>query len=248
MKLSLVVAALALAALTARADEPKIALVGGTVINPEDGKVIENAVVVLNGDTIESIGSRRDGEVPAGARAVDCKGKFILPGYIDTHVHFFQSGGLFTRPDVVDLNAVRPYPEEVAAVKADVADTFERYLRSGITSVVDVGGPLWNFAVRKLAAANPKAPRVAVAGPLISSVARPQLDLGDPPIVKIETPEQGREFVRKLAPEKPDFIKIWYVVSPDRPVEKFRPVVKAVIEESHRRKLRVASLAITDRT
>ena len=240
MKLRLATAALALAAVVARAEEPKIALVGGTVINPADGKVIENALVVLNGETIASIGPRKDAEVPAGSRSIDCKGKFILPGYIDTHVHFFQSGGLFARPDVVDLNAVRPYPEEIAAVKADVADTFERYLRSGITAVVDVGGPLWNFDVRKLAAGNPKAPRVAVAGPLISSVARPQLDLGDPPIVKIETPEQGREFVRKLAPEKPDFIKIWYVVSPDSPVEKFRPIAEAVIAESHSRKLRVA--------
>jgi imidazolonepropionase-like amidohydrolase len=99
---------------------------------------------------------------------------------------------------------------------------------------------MWNFEVRKIANSTAKAPRVAVAGPLISSVARPQLDLGDPPIVKIDTPDQGREFVRKLAEQHPDYIKIWYVVSPDSPVEKFRPVVHAVIEESHARKLRVA--------
>ena len=41
MKLPLAIAALVLAAITARADGPKIALVGGTVINPGDGKVIE---------------------------------------------------------------------------------------------------------------------------------------------------------------------------------------------------------------
>ena len=39
-----------------------------------------------------------------------------------------------------------------------------------------------------------------------------KLDLGDPPIVKIDTPEQAREFVRKLAAQKPDFVKIWYIV------------------------------------
>lgn len=240
MKLSLATAALTLVALTARTDEPRISLVGGTTINPADGKVIENAVVVINGDTIESVGTRKEKEVPAGSKWIDCKGKWILPGYIDTHVHFFQSGDLFTRPDVVDLNNVRPYQDEVAWVRAHVDDVFARYLRSGITSVVDVGGPLWNFDVRKLANSTAKAPRVAVAGPLISSVARPQLDLGDPPIVKIDTPDQGREFVRKLAAQNPDYIKIWYVVSPDSPVEKFRPIVHAVIEESHARKLRVA--------
>ena len=66
--------------------------------------------------------------------------------------------------------------------------------------------------MRKIANSTAKAPRVAAAGPLISSVSRPQLDLGDPPIVKIDTPEQGRELVRKLAAQKPDYIKIWYIV------------------------------------
>ena len=217
-----------------------ISLAGGTVINPRDGRIIPNAVVLINGDTIESVTPAAEAKVPPDARTIDCKGKFIVPGYIDTHVHFFQSGGLFTRPDVVDLNAVRPYADELAAIKSALPDTFARHLRSGITSVVDVGGPLWNFEVRKLARQTAKAPRVAVAAQLISSVARPQLDRGDPPIIQIETPEKGRELVRKLAPQKPDYIKIWYVVSPDSPVEKFRPIVQAVVEESRRRKLRVA--------
>ncbi len=219
----------------------KVALVGGTVVNPHDGKIIPNAVLVMDGNRIESIGPRRDKEAADKARTVDCAGKFILPGYIDTHVHFFQSGDLFTRPDVVDLNGVRPYKDEVAWIKSHLDDTFARYLRCGITSVIDVGGPLWNFEVRKRAQATAKAPRVAVAGPLISSVARPQLEVeGDPPIVKISTPEEGVALVQKLAKSKPDYIKIWYVVSPDSPVEKFRPIVHAVVGESHRLKLRVA--------
>jgi len=222
------------------AEAEKTSLVGGTVINPRDGRIIPNAVVVINGDTIESVAPSSEAKPPADARVIDCAGKFILPGYIDTHVHFFQSGGLFTRPDVVDLNGVRPYAEELAAIKRSLPDTFARHLRSGITSVVDVGGPMWNFEVRKLAQQTAKAPRVAVAAQLISSVSRPQLDLGDAPILKIDTPEQGRELVGILAPQNPDFIKIWYVVTPDSPVEKFRPIAKAVMEESRRRKLRVA--------
>lgn len=217
-----------------------VALVGGTVINPRDGRIIPNAVVIVDGERIAAVGTKAETKVPEGARTVDCAGKFILPGYIDTHVHFFQSGGLFTRPDAIDLTAVRPYRDEIAGLKASLTDTFARYLRSGITSVLDIGGPFWNFEVRKAAAKTEKAPRVAVAGPLISSVARPQLDLGDPPIVKIASPEEGVAFVGKLAAQKPDYIKIWYVVTPDSPLEKFRPVVSAVIKESHRRKLRVA--------
>jgi imidazolonepropionase-like amidohydrolase len=217
----------------------KISLVGATVINPADGTILPNATVVIDGDKIERVTTGKQDAAALG-KQIDCAGKFILPGYIDTHIHFFQSGDLFTRPDGADLNSVRPYKDEVAWVKSHVNDVFERYLRCGITSVVDVGGPFWNFEVRKTANATAKAPRVAVAGPLISSVSREKLDLGDPPIVKIDTPDQAREFVRKLAEQKPDLVKIWYIVDKDYPVESFRPIVRATIEESHAHKIRVA--------
>jgi imidazolonepropionase-like amidohydrolase len=217
----------------------KISLVGATVINPADGKVMPNATVVINGDRIERASMGKQDAASLG-KQVDCVGKFILPGYIDTHVHFFQSADLFTRPDGADFNSVRPYKDEVAWIKSHLDDDFARYIRCGITSVVDVGGPMWNFEVRQKANATAKAPRVAVAGPLISSVSREKLDLGDPPIVKIDTPEQAREFVRKLAEKKPDLVKIWYIVDKDHPVDSFRPIAHATIEESHAHKIRVA--------
>jgi imidazolonepropionase-like amidohydrolase len=217
---------LALSLFTTAIHAEKISLVGGTVINPADGKVLPNATVVIDGDKIERVAMGRQDAATLG-KQIPCVGKFILPGYIDTHVHFFQSGDLFTRPDGADLNSVRPYKDEVAWVKSHLNDVFERYLRCGITSVVDVGGPFWNFEVRKTANETAKAPRE-------------KLDLGDPPIVKIETPDQARAFVRKLAEQKPDLMKIWYIVDKDHPVESFRPIVRATIEESHAHKIRVA--------
>ena len=236
MRLTILLAiGLFISALALRAET--IAFSGGTLINPGTSQILPNATVVVEGDHIAAAGADK---APAGARVIDCTGKFIVPGYIDTHVHFFQSGDLFTRPDVVDLNKIRPYRDEVAWVKSHVNDVFSRYLRCGITSVVDVGGPMWNFEVRDMATATAKAPRVAVAGPLISSVSRPQLDLGDPPIVKIDGPDQAREFVRKLAPRHPDFVKIWYIVDKDHPVDSFLPTVRATVEESHAHNVRVA--------
>src|SRR6266550_3112688 len=216
--------AVGLIALSSRAE--KVSLVGGMVINPADGKVLPNATIVINGNKIERVAMGKQDAAELG-KQIGCAGKFILPGYIDTHVHFFQSADLFTRPDGADFNSVRPYKDEVAWIKSHLDDTFARYIRCGITSVVDVGGPMWNFEVRKKASTIPKAPRVAVAGPLISSVSREKLDLGDPPIVKIDTPDQAREFVRKLAEQKPDLVKI-------------RSIVDATIEESHAHKIRVA--------
>jgi imidazolonepropionase-like amidohydrolase len=230
---------IAFSLLTAALRAEKISLVGATVINPADGKVLPNGTVVINGDKIERVSMGKQDTATLG-KQISCAGKFILPGYIDTHIHFFQSADLFTRPDGADFNSVRPYKDEVAWVKSHLNDVFARYLRSGVTSVVDVGGPFWNFEVRKIANATAKAPRVAVAGPLISSVSREKLDLGDPPIVRIDTPDQAREFVRKLAAQKPDLVKIWYIVDKDHPVESFRPIVRAAIEESHAHKIRVA--------
>src|SRR5438132_3927117 len=198
--------ALSIFAITAQAE--KIALVGATVINPADGKVMPNATVVISGNKIERVSMGKQ-DVASLGKQVDCAGKFILPGYIDTHVHFFQSADLYTRPDGADFNSVRPYKDEVAWIKSHLNDDFARYIRCGITSVVDVGGPFWNFEVRKTANATAKAPRVAVAGPLILRLCAEKLDLGDPPIVKIDGPEQAREFVRKLAAQKPDLVRIW---------------------------------------
>src|SRR5437899_3062026 len=238
MKLRIaLVLGLSIFAITVRAE--KIALVGATVINPADGKVLSNATIVINGEKIENVTMGKQSAAALG-KQIDCKGKFILPGYIDTHIHFFQSGDLFTRPDGADLNSIRPYKDEVAWVKSHLNDVFARYLRSGITSVVDVGGPFWNFEVRKVANATAKAPRVAVAGPSISRASREKLDLGDPPIVKIDPPDQAREFVRKLAEQNPDLVKIWYIVDKDHPVDSFRPIARATIEESHAHKIRVA--------
>ncbi len=236
-------AAIPLAIFTLTANAEKIALVHGTLINPGTSQIIQNATIIIDGVRIAATGDAKTIRAAAAgkdAKVIDCTGKFILPGYIDTHVHFFQSGDLYTRPDAVDLTKVRPYADEIAWIKRNLPDTFARYLRSGITSVVDVGGPFWNFEVRKIANATAKAPRVAVAGPLISSVSRPQLDLGDPPIVKIDNPEQAREFVRKLAAQNPDLVKIWYIVDKEHPVDSFRPIVRATVEDSHAHKIRVA--------
>src|SRR5205809_352774 len=114
-----------------------IALIGGTVINPADGKITRNATVFIDNGRISSIAAGM--VMKYSGRTINCVGKFILPGYIDTHVHFLQSADLFTRPDGADFNTVRPYKDEVAWIKSHLDDVFTRYLRCGITSLVDVG-------------------------------------------------------------------------------------------------------------
>lgn len=227
------------AAPPAGAQEAK-ALVGGTLIRPAQGDTLAGATVVIEGTRIVAVGPPGEVEVPEGAERIDARGQYVMPGLIDAHVHFFQSGGLYTRPDGLDLRFRKSYKAELADIKARLSETLERYLKSGITSVVDVGGPRWNLDVRQHARQQAKAPRVRVAGPLISSVARPKLDLGDPPILKVETPEEARRIVQEQAEAGFDLIKLWYIVRPEETPAAFRPVAEAAIEEAHAAGKRVA--------
>jgi imidazolonepropionase-like amidohydrolase len=215
------------------------AIVGGILVNP-GAEPIPEAAVLLRGDRIVAVGAAAGVAVPPGARIVDAKGKWITPGLVDGHVHFFQSGGLYTRPDALDLRAHRPYGEELATIRARLPDTFARTLRSGVTAVVDFGGPFSNFEVRAQAAASAAAPRVAVAGPLVSTYQPEALTTDDPPILRVETPEQARALVRRQLERRPDFVKIWYIVRSGETPEQHLPIVAATIDESHRAGVRVA--------
>ncbi|HCR53982.1 MAG TPA: amidohydrolase [Cytophagales bacterium] len=216
------------------------ALVGATLINSNGDKTVAEAVVLIKDNKIEKTGRQGKMKIPANAEIIDVKGKYIIPGLIDSHVHFFQSGGLYTRPDAIDLRAVVPYEEELSNIKKRLSRTFASYLRAGVTSVADVGGPMLNFDIRAEAAATALAPRVIVAGPLISTVANPKLDAGDPPIVKVATTEEVDQLVQKLADQKADLIKIWFIVSPQLNFADNLKLIQHTINQSHAKGIRVA--------
>jgi imidazolonepropionase-like amidohydrolase len=61
-----------------------LALVNANVVNVRDGHIVTGATVVLRNGLIESIGT---GGAPREVRALDLKGKFLVPGLIDAHTH-----------------------------------------------------------------------------------------------------------------------------------------------------------------
>jgi imidazolonepropionase-like amidohydrolase len=74
-----------------RADVPStvVALTGARIVTmaDEQGGVIEDGVVVVDGNRISAVGSATDVAIPEGARLVDVAGKTIIPGLIDAHAH-----------------------------------------------------------------------------------------------------------------------------------------------------------------
>jgi imidazolonepropionase-like amidohydrolase len=221
--------------------EADLAIVGATVVHPERegaAAVERDATILVRANRIAAVG--RGLAVPSDAKVIEARGKWVIPGLVDSHVHFFQSGNLYTRPDAADFNAVVRYSDEVARNKARLPVTFRTWLASGVTSVADVGGPFWNFAVREAAAMSEAAPRVAVAGPLISMVDRAKLDLGDPPIIKAASPAAARALARRQLAHKPDFIKVWFIHQRGDDLAAQEAIVRAAAEEAHGAGIRLA--------
>src|SRR6266581_6135104 len=62
-----------------------------------DGRVIENATLMVDGTKIAQAGKAADVRVPAGATRVSLAGKTVMPMVIDTHVHLSPTRELLTR-------------------------------------------------------------------------------------------------------------------------------------------------------
>ena len=121
----------------APAAEESVAIVGATVIHPErDGaKASEpDSTIVISGRRIIAVGPSSAVVVPQKSAVLDARGKWVIPGLIDGHVHFFQSGNLYTRPDVVDFTRAVPYAKEVARNQSRLSATFKVWLASGVTT------------------------------------------------------------------------------------------------------------------
>ena len=61
---------------------------GGTLIDGAGNAPQSNAVIVIQGNKIVSVGEKGKLSYPPGARLIEVSGKFILPGLIDMHVHW----------------------------------------------------------------------------------------------------------------------------------------------------------------
>ena len=187
------------------------------IVDVTSGKVIPHQNVFIRDSIIESISDIQRSSINlTNAAVIDGKGKYLMPGMVDAHIHFFQTGGLYTRPDVVDFQNIVPYAKEVALAQRLIPDHLRRYLRMGITTVVDVGGPFYNFTVRDSVAQRTPSPNVLVTGPLFSTYQPQALTNNDPPIVRVSSIAAINSLLDRMLPHQPDLIKVWYIVTPDQ--------------------------------
>ena len=76
-----------------KVDKPSgmLAFVGGKVITMEGEQIIENGVVLVEGNVIKAVAARDDISIPKAAKVIDITGKSIIPGLIDAHAHGAQA-------------------------------------------------------------------------------------------------------------------------------------------------------------
>ncbi|HWR52167.1 MAG TPA: amidohydrolase family protein, partial [Bryobacteraceae bacterium] len=150
-----------------------------TVIDVEAGRAVPDMTVVVDGERIVSVGPAKKARVPLGAQIVDGRGKYLIPGLWDMHVHMMSS----QPPDPND-----PAPAEFYA---------PQFLANGITGVRSMFDNLG--AMRKLTA-----PRVVASGPILDGPNA--YWAGSIPCANTD---QARAAVRRLKAEGVGFLKVY---------------------------------------
>ena len=210
------------------------ALIGGTLIDGRGSEPVADSVVVVRDGLIACAGTSTDCEVPADAEMVDVSGKWIMPGIIDTHVHFSQTAFADGRPDFLDLRDIYPYEQIEARLRNHPETQFRSYLCSGVTSVFDVGGYPWTWGLPELAEEDTWAPHVAAAGPLLSTLDHWVNLPAERQFMYLDSEEKAVELVRYIHAHGADAVKIWFIAVSDEEFESKRAAVLAAGAEAQR--------------
>ncbi|KAL1856552.1 hypothetical protein Plec18167_007324 [Paecilomyces lecythidis] len=115
--------------------QPRYILSGANLVDPLQGKVIENATIHLFQGLVVSVnGKREEWESDLNAVKVDLQGKYVCPGLIDCHVHLAAVPG---GKDLRDMKSMNP---SVSLLRQP--QVCKSMLERGFTTVRDCGGAL----------------------------------------------------------------------------------------------------------
>ena len=113
-----------------------IVIEGGTLIDGTGASALSGTRILIEDGRIQEIGQRGDLSIPAGARVIEAAGKYIIPGLIDSHVHY------------------------------DMPWLHRLYLANGVTTVRDLGGSIERLVTlrEEISVGNLMAPRMFISG------------------------------------------------------------------------------------
>ena len=228
------------------------AITGATLIDGTGGPPIADAVLVIQDGGITAAGPRASVAIPTGATVVDAKGKYVVPGLIDTNVHLSLYGGVGERYET--LAKYHPRQRDI------VLEAAQLQLKYGVTTVRDSYGVLPPLvAVRdRIAAGQAIGPRILAAGNIVGwggpysisfSLIREQgltlfqeqmneeVSQGAGEDLVDMTPDEVRTAIRAYLDKGPDFIKYGGTAHFARPafIGFSAEAQRAIVEEAHAR-------------
>jgi len=192
--------------------QSKVTVLDGARVIVGDGKTIDNATIVVQGDRFTQVGPAASVKVPAGATRVSVTGKTVMPAIVDSHVH-------------------------TSTTEAELVNDLQRRARFGIGAALSLGLDGTDAAFIQRDKTVPTLARIFTAG---RGITAPEKGRTEVPYW-ITTPDEGRKAARELAAKRVDIIKIW-VDDRDGKFPKLTPALYgAVIEEAHRNQQRVTA-------
>jgi imidazolonepropionase-like amidohydrolase len=203
------VAALATGVVSA---QTKVTVLEGARVIVGDGKTIDNATIVVQGDRFTQVGPAASVKVPAGATRVSVTGKTVMPAIVDSHVH-------------------------TSTTEAELVNDLQRRARFGISAALSLGLDGTDAAFIQRDKTVPTLARIYTAG---RGITAPEKGRTDVPYW-ITTPDEGRKAVRELAAKKVDIIKIWVDDRDGKFPKLTPPLYTAIIDEAHRNQQRVTA-------
>lgn len=189
------------------------AFVGGRLWGGSGNDIVEDAVVLVRNGRIEAVGPAKSVSVPKDAERIGVRGKTLIPGIVNAHGHVGSTQGLRSGPDLY--------------TRQNVLDQLGLYARYGVTTVVSLGDDQdEGFRVRdEQDTARLERARLFVAGPVLDA----------------KTADEARAQVAAVAARKPDWVKIRVDDNLGTVAKMPEVAYRAVIDEAHRRGLRVAA-------
>ena len=137
--------------LSANAQNSTVAIRAGHLFDSKTGKMLENQVIVIEGDKIKSVGPADSASVPPGAHEIDLSKATVLPGLIDGHTHVFGFGLDGIKPGgppfASPINDSREYRTMLALANA------QKDMRAGFTTLRDLmshGGGYADVDIKKI--------------------------------------------------------------------------------------------------
>ncbi|MGH7628634.1 MAG: amidohydrolase family protein [Gemmatimonadales bacterium] len=160
-----------------------------TVIPMTADTMLVAATVLVRDGRIAAVGPSRSVRIPSGARRIDGRGKYLIPGLADLHTHLYSDDAV---PDSVA-------PDELGVMVAN-----------GVTAIrLMIGTPEHLVLRRDIIAGRILGPQLWVASP---QLAGKPYDNG----IVVTTPDEARAAVRRVKADGYDLVKLTLFIT--RPV------------------------------